>query len=456
MGRGRKPAATIPPNVTTEKDKPNDAFGTGQYSANENFSENVNTFQRRNYNHNQFGFTSEYSSPSGFTDVSYNKSSLSNLEGMSSSYQGKRFFSHQNEAVNHRQFGGSSQNFEPNQVENNFNQRTSNNSNLNASFESNFNSSDSTYNQNDSTKSFEFNQDYGLEFYQNNNMQNSRSNSNYSRESKSGVSQSNPPYYENSSFRNLESFDYQNNINSNFQGYERQNFQNYPNQSFQHSVQGSETNTTSRVQASNCANSISENNFSENGSNSQTPNFQSNYRTPDTNYETNRFGSNANSNYQGTNSGFGVNRSKHFQAQNPETSFQEGSFEQGFPWSQSHWNYNETSKSDQNSQRSTTGQSELLPQKYSSCDERQETKSENKNYESGNSGNKTFSKINCDYSDFGKSENNSKVIEVEETKVNKEEEEKKEEGKSSESLTKKDDASLPYDWVWCFILNFIL
>lgn len=380
----------------------------------------------------------------------------------SGNFQTKRFFQQPNDTGNQVHYGNPQQNFDSGQQpDTSFNQNNSNESNLNASFDSNLNSSDSNYNQNESTKTFDYNQEFNSEFYSAGNFQNSGTGSNYPRENKAVVFPSNPSYFQNQTFRNPENFDYQsgNNMNaSNFPNYERPNtnFQNSgSNQNFQQTIPRSASNQRGGAtgsQVPNFQNSSLGNNFQDSNSGSNS-NFPNNFQSQDSSFETNRFGQNSNSNFQGNNSSFEVNRNKSFQGQNSGTNFQGGNYEHSF-WSQTNWGYTESSKANPDYRGNAPGNDFMPQQKFNSFDEGQDSKVEGKNFGSSNNNSAMFGKMNCDYStSFEKNEAESKPTEFEENKgtKQKEEEEKKEETKNSD-VVKKEDSSLPYDWV---IIYFI-
>ncbi|KAK6639775.1 hypothetical protein RUM43_008050 [Polyplax serrata] len=487
VARGRKPAATIPPNITGEQEKLNDSYNSGQFQQSENFpgqqKSNIEGFQSRNFNQGQFRFGNEYdNSSAAYGNSNFNKN-VSDMPG--GNFQSKRFFPDSGESNRANQvhgYGNPNRNYETGQQEaTTFNQGNSAESNLNTSFESSLNTNGSTYNQAEITKNFGFNQEFNSEFFPAGSYQTPGGTSAYTRDNKVSMFQSNQTYFQN------QNFNYQsgNSMNPNFSGYDRRNNSNFQNSGstpgFQSSIQRQSNNPTGS--GGQVPGFQQTNNYQDSNSGSNS-NFSSSFQSSESNFEGNRFGQNVNSNFPGNNTSFDVNHSKIFQGQNPEVNFQgnstnfevnrnknfqqgqnpEGNFQGGnydqSYWSQSqNWAYSDASKASQDFRGNASGPDFMSQQKFSSFSEGQDTKSEVKDFETGGKTGAMYTKMNCDYStSFEKAETESKVTgsEFEESKgaEPKDEEEKKEEAKPSE-LPKKEDTSLPYDWAMDLFKTYV-
>lgn len=457
---------------------------------NENFSNqsvNHENFHGRSFHSNQFGFRNEYDNHHGYPNPLFNKNPLNNLEDLSTNnFQSKRFFPHSGSTGNslHAQYGNATQNFDSSgQRDASFNQTNSNESGINSSFNSSLNSNNSSFNQSELSKTYDYNHEFNPEFYplsnfqnpshnnnnsnsnNNNNNNNSSSNnnnnnntsSNYSRDNKSQVFTSSSSYFHNTGFRNSENFDYQSsNVNANFANFDRSN-SNFQTGNGRMGSNQRLSGPPGQV-SSNYQSSTMGTNF-QNANSNLNPNYSSNFQNSNLNFESGRF-NNANSqNFQTNN--FEPGRSKSYQEPtSSESNFSNTSYEHGF-WHQTNWMYPESGKNNTGGYRETGGSNNnfLQSQKFNAFDGRLEPKQseDGKNMGAQSNNSAIYQKLNCDYlqttnekkNDLESKVNASDFDESKGTKTMEEEEKKEETLKttSSETTVKKEDTSLPYDWV---------
>ncbi|KAL0276881.1 UNVERIFIED_CONTAM: hypothetical protein PYX00_004349 [Menopon gallinae] len=275
-GRGRKPAATVSPNLTSEKKDQDPEFNPSSYPSNyPDFQHQNSTESMMDSNRNRnFGRpfsqypTSDYGSHSSFSGSSYeSKNPLENLEDLSSGdFQSKRFYPQQSDSGMQNNFSN------PSCMQQNTNYPQSMNQSGNADMNSGFN-------RNDTSKPFQYNQNYNSGYYPGGNYQSQKTpefeqtnkQPNFNRNN-----QSTDPYYQNTQYPDGRdpsmNYNMQSNSNMDYQYGSGNSDQNYQqgnmNKHFQNSNPGyNDSSCNPNYQNSRPADSNYQSDF-------QGPNFQ--------------------------------------------------------------------------------------------------------------------------------------------------------------------------------------